>query len=119
MKRLNHYRKTFTFLFPNGAAGAGLVQSLAMPYAGEILHIHQINGSNTNAATAKLEVINELGQTIFDGTAKNHNASYDHEFVTIRRCLAGADSLRCTISADPGATGYKIDVVVSVFGRDA
>jgi hypothetical protein len=37
--------------------------------------------------------------------------------VTIRRILAGKDSLKCTISGDPGASGYRVDAVVSFFGR--
>jgi hypothetical protein len=117
-QKLNHYRRTVTYLFSNGAAGADLIQSKGLPFAGDILHIRQVNGLNTGARTAQLEVVDNLGVVIHDGTALAHNASHDHEFVATRRCLAGNDTLRMTISGDPGVSGYKIDVVFSLFGRD-
>jgi hypothetical protein len=118
MQPLRHLKKLVTFWFANGAAGADLIQTAGMPWEGEILNIHQINSSNTGARTAKLEIVDEFGITIFDGTAKNHNTTFDHEFgVTTRRVLAGSDTLQCTISGDPGASGYRVDAVVSFFGR--
>jgi hypothetical protein len=118
MQPLCHCKKKVTFWFANGAAGDDLIQAQGVPFEGEILNIHQVNSFNTGARTAKLAIVDEFGITIFDGTARAHNASYDHEFgVTIRRILAGKDSLRCTISGDPGASGYRIDAVVSFFGR--
>lgn len=119
MKPLGHFKKPITFTFPNGAAGADLIQSESMPWVGELLNIHQVNINATNPVTAQLEVVDEWGFVIFDGTAKNENGEYDHEFgVTTRRILNGGDSLRCTLSGDPGATGYTVDVIVSLFGRD-
>ena len=119
MRPLRHLKKLVTFWFANGAAGADLIQTGGLPFEGEILNIHQVNSSNTGARTAQLEIVDSFGITIFDGTAKAHNAAYDHEFgVVIRRVLAGNDTLRCTISGDPGATGYRVDAVVSFFGRD-
>jgi hypothetical protein len=119
MKPLGHLKKKITFTFLNGAAGAGLIQSQVVPLAGEILNIHQVNIDATNPVTAKLEIVDEFGITIFDGTAKNENGAYDHEFgVTTRRILGGGDALRCTLSGDPGATGYTCDAVISLFGRD-
>lgn len=120
MRPLHYIKKKFTFTFANGATGADLIQSQAMSLEGELLNIHQINGSNTGTRTAKLEVIDDTDAfTLFDGTAKAHNASYEHEFgVTIRRILAGANSLRCTISGDPGASGYVINAIITLFGRD-
>jgi hypothetical protein len=61
----------------------------------------------------------EAGFQMFDGTAKAHNANYDHEFgVTIRRILSGKNTLKVTISGDPGAGGYTITVVVYFYGVD-
>lgn len=94
-------------------------QEASLPFSGEILHIQQVNGQNTNAVTAQLTVENELGNVLWDGTAKAHNAVANHEFVAARRNLAGNDTLKCTISADPGASGYRVDVIISLFGRDA
>ena len=117
-QKLNHYRHTVTYLFANGAAGADLIQSKGIPFAGEILHIRQVNGLNTNAVTAQLEVVDNYGVVIHDGAAQAHNSSFDLEFVATRRILGGNDTLRCTISGDPGASGYKVDVVFSLFGRN-
>ena len=118
MQPLRHLKKLVTFWFANGAAAGGLIQTTSLPFEGELLNIHQINSSNTGARTAKLEIIDSFGITLFDGTAKAHNASYDHEFgVTIRRVLDGNDTIRCTIAGDPGASGYRVDAVVSFFGR--
>jgi hypothetical protein len=84
---------------------------------GEILHIRQVNSSNTGARTAQIKIIDRFGVTIWDGTAKAHNASYDHEF-TNRRILAGDDTITCTMSGDPGASGAKIEVVFALYGRE-
>jgi hypothetical protein len=119
VKPLTHLKKHILFTFANGVAGATLIQTASLPYVGELLNIHQVNINATNPVTAKLEIVDEFGFTIFDGTAKAENAAYDHEFgVTTRRILGGGDSLRCTLSGDPGATGYTVDVVLSLFGRD-
>jgi hypothetical protein len=119
MKPLGHFKKKVTFTFANGAAGADLIQSKPLPLMGEILNIHQVNINATNPVTAKLEIVDEFGFTIFDGTAKNENGDYDHEFgVTIRRILGGGDSIRCTLSGDPGVSGYTVDAITSLFGRD-
>ena len=119
MKPLRHFKKHILFTFANGAAGADLIQSKLMPWVGELLNIHQVNINATNPVTAQLEIVDEFGFTIFDGTAKNENGAYDHEMgVTIRRILGGGDSLRCTLSGDPGVSGYQVDAVISVFGRD-
>lgn len=117
-QKLNHYRRTVTFLFANGAAGADLIQSKGLPFAGQILHIKQTNLNATNPVTAQIEVVDVSGAVHWDGTAKAEAASHDHEFVTTPRILAGNDTMRCTLSGDPGATGYKVDVVFSLFGRD-
>jgi hypothetical protein len=119
MKVLSHYRKVITFQFANGAAGAGLVQTEILSCAGELLHIHQVNGLNTGTKTAQLTIVNSYGHTLWDGTAKAHNGVHNHEFVAARRMVDGADYLRCTISGDPGVSGYKIDVVLGIYGRDA
>ena len=119
MRHLSHYHKNLTFRFKNGAAGADLVQALGAPCAGEILHIRQINSQNSNAVTAKITIENEYSQVVFDGTAKAHNASHDHEFVTIRRILAGNDVVKCTISGDPGALNFEIEIIIDLYGRDA
>jgi hypothetical protein len=112
-------RKKVTFVFANGATGAALVQSKQMALEGEILNIHQVNSSNTGARTAQLTIEDADSIQIFDGTAKAHNASYDHEMgVTIRRILTGDNALKCTISGDPGATGYTVTAVVHLYGRD-
>lgn len=119
MKPLRHLRKRVTFTFPNGAAGGALVQSQALALEGEILNIHQVNGINTNARTAQLTLEDKDSFQIFDGTAKAHNASHDHEFgVTIRRVLSGDNTLKCTISGDPGVSGYTVDAIIHLFGRD-
>jgi hypothetical protein len=119
MKPLGHLKKHILFTFANGAAGADLIQSNPLPWVGELLNIHQVNINATNPVTAKLEIVDEFGFAIFDGAAKNENGAYDHEFgATIRRILGGGDSLRCTLSGDPGATGYTVDAIVSLFGRD-
>jgi hypothetical protein len=118
MQILKHYRRTVTFLFANGAAGADLIQSEALPFTGQINHIRQVNLDATNPVTAKLEIVDSHGVVIFDGTAKAEAASHDHEFVTTPRILDGEDTLRCTLSGDPGATGYKVDAVISLFGRE-
>ena len=114
---LQHYRRTVTFLFANGAAGTALIQSKGLPFTGQINHIRQVNIDATTARTAQLEIVDSHGVTIWDGTAKAEAASYDHEFVTTPRLLDGEDTLRCTLSGDPGATGYKVDAVISCFGR--
>jgi len=116
MRHLSHYHKNITFRFANGATT--LVQSVGAPCAGEILHIRQINSNASNAVTAALSINNEFNQEIWNGTARNRNASYDHEF-TNRRILAGNDQVLCTISGDPGANGYEIEVIIDLYGRDA
>ena len=118
MQILKHYRRTVTFLFANGAAGADLIQSKGLPFTGQINHIRQVNLDATNPVTAQLEIVDSHGVAIWDGTAKAEAASHDHEFVTTPRILDGEDTLRCTLSGDPGATGYKVDAVISLFGRE-
>lgn len=117
MQVLQHYRKTVTFVFASGAAGAGLIQSKSLPFTGQLNHLRQVNIDATNPVTAQLEIVDSLGVVIWDGTAKSEAASHDHEFVTTPRILDGNDTLRCTLSGDPGATGYKCDAVISLFGR--
>jgi hypothetical protein len=110
-------RKRVTFTFANGAAGANLVQSEVMTLEGELLHIHQVNGDNTGNRTAQLTLEDVDSIQMWDGTAKAENASYDHEFgVTIRRILAQKNTLKCTISGDPGAGGYTVDAVLYLVG---
>ena len=119
MKPKRWIRKRVTFTFANGAAGAGLIQSAALPLEGELLWIHQRNADNTGNRTAKLTIEDVDGFQIFDGTAKAENANFDHEFgVTIRRILPGYATLKCTISGDPGAGGYVIEAIVYLIGRD-
>jgi len=119
MKPKRWLRKKVTFTFANGAAGAGLIQSEALSLEGEILHIHQRNGANTNAQTAQLTLEDQDDFQMWDGTAKAENANYDHEFgVTIRRILSGKNTLKCTISGDPGASGYTVTAVIYFVGRD-
>ena len=118
MQILKHYRRSVTYLFANGVAGATLIQSKGVPFTGQINHIRQVNINATNPVTAQLEIVDSHGVTIFDGTAKAEAASHDHEFVATPRILDGEDTLRCTLSGDPGATGYKVDVVISLFGRE-
>jgi len=119
MKFMRHHRKRFTFTFPNGASGPGLIQSVSLPYEGELLWIHQRNGANTNNQTAQLTLEDNDGYQIFDGGAKAANGVYNHEFgVTIRRILSGGNILKCTISGDPGSGGYVIEAVVYFIGID-
>jgi hypothetical protein len=119
MQQMKHYRKTVTFRFADGVSGAGLVDSKVLPYSGEILGVRQLNTSNTNSVTAQLTIEEpSLGSQMWDGTAKNHNTQTNHEFVSARRILAGGDTLKCTLSGDPGATGAKVDVILSIYGRD-
>lgn len=118
MKPRRWIRKLATFEFANGAAGANLVQSETLALEGEILHIHQRNGANTGTQTAQLTIEDVDGYQIWDGTAKAHNANYDHEFVAARRVLAEKNTLKCTISGDPGTGGYTVEAVIYLFGRD-
>lgn len=119
MKYERYHRKRYTFTFPNGATGGGLVQSVPLPFEGELLWIHQRNSDNTNNRTAQLTLEDDDGFQIFDGTARADNGNYDHEFgVSIRRILSGRNTLKCTISGDPGASGYVIEAVVYFVGRD-
>lgn len=118
MRSMNHYRKSVVFRFEDGAAGADLVQSQVIPCSGEILHVHQVNSLNTGTRTAQITVVDRFGNTVWDGTAKAHNASYDHEFATTRRILAGDDTVKCTLSGDPGASGAIIEVVFALYGRE-
>jgi hypothetical protein len=113
MKNLRWVRKKVVFNFLNGAVGTDLIQSESMAYEGELLWIHQINGSNIGTKTAQLTLEDRDSIEYFDGTAKAHNASYDFEFgVTIRRILSGDDTLKCTISGDPGVGGYEVTAVL-------
>ncbi|MFA5381958.1 MAG: hypothetical protein WC356_02245 [Candidatus Micrarchaeia archaeon] len=106
-------RKRVTFNFANGAAGADLIQSESLVLEGEILHIHQRNSDNTGNRTAQLTLEDVDGFQMWDGTAKAENANYDHEFgVTIRRILSELNTLKCTISGDPGASGYTVEAIV-------
>lgn len=117
MKFKRWIRKSFTFTFAQGAAGAALVQSASIAIEGELLWIHQINSDNAGSRTAQLTIEDEENIGIFDGTAKAANAGYNHEFgVTIRRILSGANTLKCTLSGDPGAGGATIKAVVYCFG---
>lgn len=119
MKPERYLRRKVVFQFASGAAEAGLIQSLVLALEGELLWIHQRNSSNTNSRTAQLTLEDEDGFQMFDGTAKAHNANYDFEFgVTIRRILSGRNTLKCTISGDPGVSGYTVTVVVYLKGRD-
>lgn len=113
------HRKKFTFTFANGASGDDLVQSKILTLEGELLWIHQRNSDNTGNRTAQLTIEDEDGYQIFDGTAKAENANYDHEFgVTIRRILKNKNTLKCTISGDPGASGYEVTAVLHFYGID-
>lgn len=119
MKPLRYIRKKVTFVFADGAVGAGLIQSSVLALEGELLWIHQRNGLNTGTRTAQLTLEDEDSYQMFDGTAKVHNANYDFEFgVVIRRILSGKNTLKCTISGDPGATGYTVTAVLYFKGRD-
>lgn len=119
MKPERYLRKNVTFNFLDGAAGAGLIQSEELGLEGELLWIHQRNSDNTGNRTAQLTLEDGDGYQIWDGTAKAENANYDHEFgVTIRRILSGYNVLKCTISGDPGASGYEVVAVVHLKGRD-
>jgi len=94
-------------------------QSEALSLEGEILHIHQRNSDNTNNVTAQLTLEDQDNFQMWDGTAKAENANYDHEFgVTIRRILSGKNTLKCTISGDPGTSGYIVTAVIYFVGRD-
>jgi len=119
MKPERYLRKKVVFTFANGAAGADLIQSSVLALEGELLWIHQINSLNTGARTAQLTIEDEDNYQMFDGTAKAHNNNYDFEFgVLIRRILSGKNTLKCTISGDPGATGYIVTAVLYFKGRD-
>ena len=111
------HRKKYVFYFLNGAAGADLIQAKDICLEGELLWIHQRNSANTGNRTAQLTMEDQDGFQMFDGTAKAHTTNNDHEFgVTIRRILSGKNTLKVTISGDPGATGYTITVVVYYYG---
>ena len=119
MKPKRWFREDITFTFASGASGADLVQSENLDkYEGEILHIHQRNSDNAGNRTAQLTIEDMDGYEIWDGTAKNDNANYDHEFVSARRVLSGRETLKCTISGDPGAGGYTVVAVIWLYGRD-
>lgn len=119
MKFKRYFRPVLTFEFANGASGADLVQSQVIHYWGELLNILQVNSDNTNDVTAQITVEDQYGNVIFDGTAKAENASHNHEFgVTIRRILSGKNTVKCTISGDPGASGYIVSAYVSLEGFD-
>jgi hypothetical protein len=119
VKPKRHIRKKAVFEFANGAAGPGLVQSQELCLEGELLHIQQRNSDNTNNVTAQLTLEDVDGFEIFDGTAKPDNTVHNHEFgVAIRRILTGKNPLKCTISGNPGASGYTVTVVVHLYGRD-
>jgi hypothetical protein len=119
MKPKRWLRKKYVFHFANGAAGAGLVQSKDICLEGELLWIHQRNSANTGNRTAQITMEDEDAFQMFDGTAKAHTTNFDHEFgVTIRRILTGKNALKCTISGDPGASGYTVTVVVYFIGWD-
>lgn len=119
MKAKRYFRKKVTFTFANGAAGTGLIQSEVIHYEGEILNILQVNGLNTGTRTAQITIEDAAGNMIFDGTAKAHNASHNHEFgVVTRRILDGRNTVKCTISGDPGAGGYVVTAYVSLIGYD-
>jgi hypothetical protein len=119
MKPLRYLRKKVVFTFPNGAAGAALIQSEVLALEGEILNIHQVNKTNTNARAAQLVLTDEDDYQLWDGTAKAHNANFDFEFgVTTRRILSGRNTLKCTISGDPGASEYEVAAVIYLKGRD-
>lgn len=119
MKQRRYHRKQIVFTFANGAAGAGLIQSEAIHFEGELLNILQVNGANTGTRTAQITIEDIDGNVIFDGTAKAHNASHNHEFgVTIRRILAAKNTVKCTISGDPGVSGYTVTVYVGLIGYD-
>ena len=85
---------------------------------GEILHIQQVNGVNTNSRTAQLTLEDIDGNEIWDGSAQAHNATHDHEFVATRRVMAEKNTLKCTISGDPGTGGYSIDAIIYLQGID-
>jgi len=85
---------------------------------GDIFHIHQRNGSNTGTRTAQLTIEDEDGYQIWDGTAKAHNANYDHEFDETFRVLKNKNTVKCTISGDPGTGGYTVVAVLYVQGHD-
>jgi len=117
MLRRSHWKETIVFSFANGAAGAGLIQSKLIPACGEVLNIHQINTDPTTPRTAKLTIENASGNELWDGTAKNSNSVFDHEFgVTIRRIVTGSEMLKCVCAGDPGASGYTVTAIVSMFG---
>jgi hypothetical protein len=117
MKFPSWIRKTLTFTFANGASGAALTQTKALGAIGELLNIHQVNGNTTNVVTAQVILKDGDNASMFDGTAKAKNASYDHEFgVTIRRILTGDNTISCVISGDPGAGGMTVTVAIYFYG---
>jgi len=119
MKQKRYHRKALEWTFPNGAAGGGLTHDEEVHFEGELLNILQINGSNTNARTAQVIILDIDGNIIFDGTARAHNASYNHEFgVTIRRILWGTNTVRVVISGDPGVSGYLVETILHLTGID-
>ena len=115
-KRWN--RKKVEFAFLNGAAGAGLIDSETVHYEGDIRYIKQVNGSNAGTRTAQLTIEDEDSVQIWDGTAKAHNASYDHEFINTNRVLTGKNTLKCTVSGDPGVGGYTVTAYLYLYGRE-
>jgi len=115
---LDYVEKRVTFTFANGAAGADLEQTEILHMEGEVVHIHQINGSNAGAVTAQLELEDQDGNQLWDGTAKAHNAAYHHEFVATPRFLVLKNTLRCTISGDPGVGGFEVEAVIYLRGID-
>jgi hypothetical protein len=119
MKQKRYHRKVLTFIFAEGAAGADLIQEQEIHFEAELLNILQINSSNAGTRTAQVILLDEDDNQIFDGTAKAHNASYNHEFgVTVRRILYGTNTVKVVISGDPGAGGATIQVVLSLTGID-
>jgi len=84
---------------------------------GELIHIIQSNGANTNGVTAQLTIEDYGGYEIWDGTAKAHDAQHSHEFVSARRVLVNLSTLKCTISADPGTGGFEVNVILFIYGK--
>ena len=109
------YRKTFTFLFKEGAEGDDLMQKQVCNCFGEIIHICEVDSPGSSPVMTQLSIKNEDGLPIWDGGRAIFNPHH-YDFVAARRMMLENDTIRCAIANDPGPLGLRVDVIVSLIG---
>lgn len=117
---MSHYRyfnRKFTFVFPAGVSGDALTQTQRFHAEAELMYALVRTSSNTNAVSAQVKVIDEDNFKRFDSGTRAHNTEYMTGF-SDRRVLGHQNIVTCTISGDPGASGFTITFVMSCYGRD-